>query len=130
METPDQPWRIQNGQAAVFSKAPLVDHTRKNVFGKYAYVPVEPTGGPIYYATLGFRSLPKTATACLDFWYQAFVSEDTSLNVYLQNASSAAAVVWSRPGSRVKDSWTHTSVNVVSAGANLHVTISGKLIDS
>ena len=58
LETTDKPWIIQTGQTAVFGKAPLIDHTKQNAFGKYAYVPIEATGGPVYYSTLGFR-LPK-----------------------------------------------------------------------
>jgi hypothetical protein len=126
LETADKPWVIQTGQKAIFGKAPLIDHTRQNVYGKYAYVPVEPTGGPIYYSTLGIR-LPKGVTFCLDFWYQAFIASDTTLNVYMQNGSSAAVVTWMRPGTTARDQWRHASVNLGTIMGSAHVTISGKI---
>lgn len=127
LETADKPWIISSGQTAVYGKAPLSDHTRQNIYGKYAYVPVEPTGGPISYSTLGFRSLPKGVTLCLDFWYQAFVSSNTSLNVYVQNGTSAAVITWSRPGSTVRDQWLHAAVNLGTIRGSIHLTISGTL---
>ena len=127
LDTPDKPWIIATGQTAVYGKAPLTDHTKQNVFGKYAYVPVEPTGGPIYFASLSFRSLPQTITTCLDFWYQTFASSDTALTVYTKNGSAAAVATWSRPGTTARDQWTHASVNVVAARATTTVTISGMI---
>ncbi|CAF0847412.1 unnamed protein product, partial [Rotaria sordida] len=128
LETTDKPWIISSGQTAVYGKAPLTDHTRQNTFGKYAYVPVEPTGGAIYYSTLGFRSLPKGFTLCLDFWYQTFVSSDTTLNVYIQNGTSTAVAVWRRPGTTARDQWTHTSINIGTIRGSIHLTISAVVV--
>jgi hypothetical protein len=80
-ETSDKPWTVTSGQTAVDGQAPLSDQTKQNVFGKYAYVPIEPTDGPVDYSTIAFRSLPRGSRFCLNFWYQAFVSSDTTLNV-------------------------------------------------
>ncbi len=110
----------------MYGKAPLTDHTRQNVQGKYAYVPIEPTGGAPDFSTIGFRGLPAGLSFCLDFWYQAFVSSDTTLNVYVQNAPSEAVVIWRRPGTTARDQWTHGSVNLGTVGASAHLTISGK----
>ena len=126
LETTDKPWIIQSGRDAIFGQAPLIDHTKQNAFGKYAYVPIAPTGGPIYYATVGIR-LPKGPPFCLDFWYQAFVSSATTLNVYMQSGTSAATVLWMRPGTTARDQWTHASVNINSTIASPHLTISGKI---
>ncbi|CAF4185562.1 unnamed protein product, partial [Rotaria sp. Silwood2] len=128
LETVDKPWIISSGQTAVYGKAPLTDHTGQNTFGKYAYVPIEPTGGSVYYSTIGFRSLPKGSTLCLDFWYQAFVSSDTSLNVYIQNGTSAAAVIWRRPGTTARDQWTHGSINIGTIRGSIHLTISAVVV--
>ena len=127
LESVDKPWLIASGQTAVYGKAPLVDHTRQTVYGKYAYVPVDSTGGPIYYPTIGFRSLPKGSTFCLDFWYQAFVSSDTTLNVYIQNGTSAAALTWRRAGTTARDQWTHGSVNIGTIRGSVHLTIAGRV---
>lgn len=126
LETTDKPWIIQTGRDAVFGKAPLIDHTKQNTFGKYAYVPIEATGGPVYFSTLGTR-LPKGSAFCLDFWYQAFVSSSTTLNVYMQSGTSAATVLWMRPGTTARDQWTHASVNTGVPPDPRHLTISGKI---
>lgn len=120
----DDKWVVSSGQTAVYGKAPLIDHTKQNVLGKYAYVPIEGKGGPPYFATLGIRSLPRGVTFCLDFWYQSFISSSTSLNVYMQNGTAAAVVLWSRPGTTVRDQWTHTSINLGTIRGPTHVTIS------
>jgi hypothetical protein len=125
IDTPDKPWIISTGEKAVFGQAPLSDHTKKNVYGKYAYVPIDGAGGPIYYATLGIRSLPKNQALCLDFWYQVYISSDTTLNVYVQNGTSAAALNWRRPGTTARDQWTHATVNVVTSRTTTRLTISG-----
>jgi hypothetical protein len=111
----------------VYGKAPLTDHTRQNVQGKYAYVPIEPTGGPPDFSTIGHRGLPAGLSFCLDFWYQAFVSSDTTLNVYVQNAPSEAVVIWRRPGTTARDQWTHGSVNLGTIGTSFTLTISGRM---
>jgi hypothetical protein len=126
LETTDKPWLIESGQTAVYGTAPLVDNTRKNINGKYAYVPIQPTGGPVYYSTLGFRGFPQGVSFCLDFWYQAFVSSDTTLNVYVQNGSSPVVVIWSRPGTTARDQWTHGSVNLGTIHGSIHLTMSGR----
>jgi len=126
VETNDKPWIIASGQTAVYGKAPLIDHTTLNIRGKYAYVPIESTGGPIYFSTIGIRSLPRNVQFCLDFWYQAFISSDTTLNVYIQNGTGAAVNTWSRPGTTSRDQWSHTSINLGTIRAATHVTISGK----
>ena len=125
LETIDKPWLIESGQTAVYGKAPLIDNTRKNVDGKYAYVPIEPTGGPAYHSTLGFRGLPQGVSLCLDFWYQAFVSSDTTLNVYIQNVSESVVVLWRRPGTTARDQWTHGSVNLGIIHGSMHLTMEG-----
>jgi hypothetical protein len=81
----------------------------------------------MYYSTLGFRSLPKGVPHCLDFWYQAFISSDTTLNIYMKNNSDAAAIIWRRPGTTVRDQWTHGSVNLEPIHGSAHLTISGKI---
>ena len=128
VETQSNPWLIGNGQTAVFGQAPLTDHTYRNVLGKYAYVSVRPTGGAISAATLGIRSLPRGRNACLDFWYQAFVSSDTTLNVYSQNGTTGPTLsIWSRPGTTVRDSWTHATINLGTIRASQHLMITGTL---
>ncbi|CAF1593620.1 unnamed protein product, partial [Adineta ricciae] len=124
----DDKWIVSSGQTAVYGKAPLIDHTKQNVLGKYAYVPIEGKGGPPYFATLGIRSLPRGVTFCLDFWYQSFISSTTSLNVYMQNGTAAAVVLWSRPGTTVRDQWTHTSINLGTIRGPTHVTISSNVV--
>lgn len=128
VETTDKPWSIGSGQTAVYGKAPLADHTRQNFNGKYAYVTIEPTGGPFYYSTLGFRGLPRGVSFCLEFWYQAFVSSDTTLNVYLQNGSSPTTLLWRRPGTTARDQWMYGSVNLGTIQALVHLTMSGKIV--
>ena len=124
VETPTNPWLIASGQTAVFGQAPLIDHTFQNVIGKYAYVPVKPTGGAIYSATL-VSKLPSGRDACLDFWYQAFVSSDTTLNVYSQSGTSPTLPIWSRPGTTVRDSWTHATINLGTIRAQYYLSITG-----
>lgn len=126
VETSDKPWKISSGQTAVYGKAPLADHTRQNVYGRYAYVPVEATGGPIYPTSISFNALPKAFAFCLDFWYQSFVSSDTTLNVYVQNGSLTAVNVWRRPGTTQRDQWTHASVNIGTVLTQMTITISGR----
>jgi hypothetical protein len=64
----------------------------------------------------------------LDFWYQAFISSDTALNVYSQNSSSAAAtIIWRRLGTTARDQWTHGSVNFETVDVSTKITISGKI---
>ncbi|UJR31098.1 hypothetical protein I4U23_018606, partial [Adineta vaga] len=126
----DQKWIVSSGQTAVYGKAPLIDHTRQNIHGKYAYVPIEGNGGPVYFATLGIRSLPRGVTFCLDFWYQSFISSTTMLNVYMQNGTSKADFLWSRPGTTVRDQWTHTSINLGTIHGAAHITISAVVVPS
>lgn len=128
VESTGKPWLIGSGQMAVYGKAPLADKTRENINGKYAYVPIEPIGGPVYYSTLSFRGLPRGVSFCLDFWYQAFVSSDTTLNIYLQNGSSPAAIIWRRPGTTARDQWMYGSVNLGTIHAAVSLSISGKTV--
>lgn len=126
VETNDKPWVVASGQSAVYGKAPLIDHTRQNIHGKYAYVPIEATGGPVYFSTIGMRSFPRGRAFCLDFWYQAFISSDTTLNVYMQNGTAAVVNTWRRPGTTARDQWTHTSVNMGTITGPTHLSISGR----
>ena len=130
VESTDKPWIIASGQTAVYGKAPLTDHTRQNLNGKYAYVPIEATGGPVAYSTLGFRGLPQGVSFCLEFWYQAFVSSDTTLNVYLQNGSSPTTLIWRRPGTTARNQWMYGSVNLETIRSYVHLTMSGKMTSS
>ncbi len=63
----------------------------------------------------------------MDFWYQAFVSSDTVLNIYMQNGSSPAVIIWRRPGTTARDQWTYGSVNLGTIHGSMHLTISGKI---
>ncbi|CAK9189221.1 unnamed protein product [Sphagnum troendelagicum] len=127
-ETSTKPWRVSSGETAIFGQAPLTDHTKQNVKGKYAVVPVESTGGPLYYSTIGFRDLPRGLSICLDFWYQVFVSSDTTLNVYLQNGTSATVMIWQRPGTTARDQWTHATVNLGVILASMDLTMSADFV--
>lgn len=127
MESPDKPWIISSGETAIYGKAPLTDYTKQNNLGKYAYVPIEPTGEAAYHSILSFRALPNGATFCLDFWYQSFISSNTSLNVYMQHASSAVNMIWRRPGTTVRDQWTHGSVNLGTIHGSTKLSIEGKI---
>ena len=77
-------------------------------------------------STIGIRSLPRGREVCLDFWYQAFVSSDTSLNVYSQNGTGPTLALWSRPGTTVRDAWTHATVNLGMIRGSYHVSITGR----
>ena len=123
----NKPWIIGSGQTAVYGKAPLIDYTQQNTYGKYAYVPIESTNEPLYYATLGFHSLPRGVAFCLDFWYQMFIPSDTSLNIYMQNGSSPAVMIWRRPGTTFREQWLHGSVNLGVIRNSVKITISGKI---
>jgi len=127
VESPNYPWIIGSGETAVYGKAPLIDYTKQNTQGKYAYVPIEPISEPMYYATLSLRSLAKGAPFCLDFWYQTFVSSDTTLNVYMNNNSNLTTIIWRRPGTTARDQWTHGSVNLGTILGPVHLSISGKI---
>ncbi len=88
---------------------------------------IEPTGGAVYQSTIGFDSLPRGVAFCLDFWYQAFVSSDTTLDVYMQNTSSPAVLTWRRAGTTARDQWTHALIDLGTIRASTLVTISGKM---
>lgn len=122
-KTPDKPWTIGSGRDAIFGQAPLSDHTLQNVNGKYAFVAVRPTGGPIYYSTLSFQFYI-VSDLCLEFWYQAFVSSTTVLNVYSQMENKPTNLTWSRPGTTVRDVWTFATIPFKPNG-QLELTISG-----
>lgn len=127
IESQDKPWIISSGDTAIYGKAPLTDSTKQNTLGKYAYVPIDSTGGPTYHSILSFRGLPNGAPFCLDFWYQSFISSNTSLNVYLQSGSSPVNNLWRRPGTTLRDQWTHGSVNLGTIHGTTRVSIEGKI---
>ncbi|CAF4298650.1 unnamed protein product, partial [Rotaria magnacalcarata] len=60
--------------------------------------------------------------------YQAFVSSDTSLSVYVQNGTSSAVVTWTRRGTTARDQWSHTSVNLGTIRSSTHLTISAVIV--
>jgi len=61
----------------------------------------------------------------LDFWYQSYVSSNSTLNVYIQNGTAMPAITWSRPGTTERDEWSHGSVNLGVIRGSVHLQISG-----
>ncbi|CAF3694948.1 unnamed protein product, partial [Didymodactylos carnosus] len=117
-------WKKQSGLSAEFGKSPLIDHTKQSVYGQYIYVGIEATGGPTQTSTI--RSSPTFGAAtsyCFDFWYQSYISSNTTLNIYYRNITGSQ-LLWRRPGSTVNDQWTHGTINVeMRAGTFIEISV-------
>jgi len=89
-----------------------VDHTIGTSTGYYAYIESsypQKLGDKAWLVSEVIKSLKG---ACLDFWYQAFVSSYITFNVYMQNGTSVAVDIYCRSGTTARDQWTYVSVNL------------------